>query len=154
MNTKITIVANPNTGNVITERTMTNKDGSTSVLGVIQLSQKSMTGLSGIGRVSKRTAFVTLGEDALEFMADSLVEGAEFPVAGRLVIEETLKGWVSKDGERSQDPKINPTTKDVITYKGQPVYRNTSFSEDVNAPDVFLKDSPAGSDSTAEAVTE
>lgn len=153
MNTKITIVANPNTGNVITEREMTNKDGSTSVLGVIQLSQKSMTGLSGIGRVSKRTAFVTLGEDALEFMADSLVEGNEFPVAGRLVIEETLKGWVSKDGKKSQDPKINPTTKDVITYAGQPVYRNTSFSEDVNAVDVFLKDAPTATPS-AEAVTE
>jgi hypothetical protein len=151
MNTNVIIVANPNSGNVVTERIVKDKDGNTSTLGVIQVQQKALTGTDIVGGVSKRTAFITLNEEALEFVDDYLVDGGVWPQDGKLVIEETLKPWVSKDGKKRQEPKINPSTQEVITYQGKPVYRNTFFTTDLNAKDIFLKESKP---QHAEAVTE
>tara|TARA_R110002020_G_scaffold200054_2_gene402112 strand:+ start:17267 stop:17722 length:456 start_codon:yes stop_codon:yes gene_type:complete len=151
MNTDVIIVANPNSGNVVTERMITDKDGNASRLGVIQVQQKALTGTSIVGGVSKRTAFITLNEEALEFVDDYLVDGGVWPQEGRLAIEETLKPWVSKDGKKRQDPKINPSTQEVITYQGKPVYRNTFFTTDLNVKDIFLKESKS---QATDAVTE
>lgn len=134
------VVANKNTGDVITMRSITNKDGESREVGVVMVQSKSLSGLGTLARVSTRTAFITLEADALEFLGDSLKDGQPFPQDGKIVIEETLVPYTRKDGS-TQEPKINPTTEEVITYQGQPVYRNSFFSEDVNQADVFLKES-------------
>lgn len=142
MKNKVLVVANKNTGEVVTNRTITNKDGETREVGVVMVQSKSLSGLATLGRVSSRTAFITLEEEALEFLEDSLKAGQPFPVEGKIVIEETLVPYVRKDGT-TQEPKINPTTQEVVKYQGQPVYRNSFFTEDMNAQDVFLRESAA-----------
>lgn len=149
MNNQVLIVANKNTGEVMTTRTITDKNGEIRDVGVIMVQSKSLSGLSALGRVSTRTAFITLEEEAIDFLGNSLVAGAPFPQAGKIVIEETLTPYTRKDGS-TQEPKINPTTKEVITFNGQPVYRNSFFSEDINQADVFLKESSAVSQDAVE----
>ena len=143
MNNQVTIVANSTSGLVVNMRTITDKStGESREVGSVMVQSKALSGLSGLGRVQTRTAFITLEQEALDFLGDSLIDGAILPVAGKIVIEETLTPYVRKDGSK-QEAKINPTTNQVITYQGQPVYRNTYFSEDVNAQDVFLRETPA-----------
>ena len=143
MNNQVTIVANSTSGLVVNMRTITDKStGESREVGSVMVQSKALSGLSRLGRVQTRTAFITLEQEALDFLGDSLIDGAILPVAGKIVIEETLTPYVRKDGSK-QEAKINPTTNQVITYQGQPVYRNTYFSEDVNAQDVFLRETPA-----------
>lgn len=143
MNNQVTIVANSTSGLVVNMRTITDKStGESREVGSVMVQSKALSGLSRLGRVQTRTAFITLEQEALDFLGDSLTDGAILPVAGKIVIEETLTPYVRKDGSK-QEAKINPTTNQVITYQGQPVYRNTYFSEDVNAQDVFLRETPA-----------
>ena len=139
MKNQVTIVANSKTGKVVQMKTITDsKTGETREVGSVMLQSSTITGLGRLARASVRTCFLTLEQSALDLMQDYLVDGAEFPFDGRIRVVETLKPYVRKNG-KPQDPKINPTSKKVITYQGKPVYRNTEFSE-TNEPDVFLKD--------------
>lgn len=140
MKNSVKVIANKNTGETVTMRTITDKDGESREVGVVMVQSKTLSGLSALGRVSTRTAFITLEEEALEFLGNDLQDGAEFPIDGKICIEETLTPYIRKDGSK-QESKINPTTKEVITYNGSPVYRNSFFTEDVNHADVFLKES-------------
>jgi hypothetical protein len=153
MNKNVVVLPNKNTGDILTYRTITDKaTGEQREVGVVMVQQTKASGLSTIGRLSKRVAFITLEEEVLEFLGDSLQANQTFPVPGKLAILETTTPYVRKDGT-TQEAKINPTTKDVITYQGSPVYRNTFFTEDMNLPDVFLRDvagSTEGSNGTPE----
>lgn len=141
MKNQVKVVADKNSGAVIRMRTITDKStGETREVGVVMVQSKTLSGLSALGRVSTRTAFITLEEDALEFLADDLKDGHAFPIEGKIVVEETLTPYIKKDGS-TQDAKINPRTGEEITYYGKPVYRNSFFTEDVNQSDVFLKES-------------
>ena len=150
MKNQVTIVANSRTGNVVTMKTITDKaSGDTREVGSVMVQSKSLSGLSRLGRVSTRTAFLTLEADALEFLDDYLVDGGILPMEGKIVVEETLTPYVTKAGKK-QDAKINPTTKKVITFEGKPVYRNTYFTDDLNVKDVFLKDAPVANNDSVE----
>jgi hypothetical protein len=139
MKNLVKIVANKNTDEVVTERIITDKAGVQRTVGVIMVQSKALASLSSLGRVATRTAFITLEQDAIEFLADELVDGAEFPVSGKIVISETTVPYISSKGKK-QEPKINPTTGAVMTFQGKPVYRNSFFSENVNEADIFLTD--------------
>ena len=141
MKTQVRILANSKTGQIVNMRTITDKQtGEIQNVGSVMVQSKTLAGFSGIARVQTRTAYVTLPEEALDMIGDQLIDGAVFPFDGKIVVEETLTPYIKKDGTK-QEPKINPSTNEVITYQGQPVYRNTYFTEDLNAQDVFLKDS-------------
>jgi len=140
MKNLVRVIADKNTGDVLRMRTITDKEGNSREVGVVMVQSKTLSGLSALGRVSTRTAFITLEAEALEFLGDSLKDGHAFPVDGKICIEETLKPYIKKDGT-PQDAKINPSTGETITYQGAPVYRNSFFTEDVNQADVFLKES-------------
>ena len=144
MNNQVLVCAHPETGAVVTMREITDSNtGETREVGNVMVQSKTLGNLSGLGRVQTRTAFVTLEQEALDFLGDSLRDNAPFPIEGRIVVQETLEPWVSKSGKK-QEPKINPSTNEVITYQGQPVYRNTFFST-TGDQDVFLKDAPVAS---------
>lgn len=153
MKSPIKILANSKTGQVVTMREITNsKTGEVSSLGSVMVEQTHIS-LDGIARLERRTAFLSLPEDVIDAMSDYLTDGAILPIEGKIVVEETLVPYKSKSG-KLQEPKINPTTKAVITYKGQPVYRNTRFTQDMNAQDIFLRDTPTSEDSSSEDATE
>jgi len=152
---QVKIVANSKTGSVVTMKTITDKKtGETREVGSVMVQSRALSGLSALGRVQTRTAFLTLEQDALEFLDAHLSDGAVLPVPGRIVVQETLTPYTTKAG-KIQEAKINPTSGAIITYQGQPVYRNTYFSENVNEMDVFLKDTPVlASAGGAEDATE
>lgn len=142
MKNLVKVLANKNTGEVFNETLVENKQtGETETFYNVMVSQKSLSNLSGLGRVSHRTAFLKLPAEALELIGD-LKDGDVFPQQGKIVVKETLEPykWTDKDGnKRVQEPKINPSTQEVITFEGQPVYRNQYFTTDLSEQDVFLK---------------
>lgn len=152
MKNQVTIIENSKTGNVVEMKSITDKKtGEVREVGSVMVQSKALSGLGRIGRVSTRTAFLTLEADALEFLSDYLVNGAVLPIAGKIIVEETLKPYIRKNGT-PQEPKINPSTKAVITYQGKPVYRNTYFTDDLNTQDTFLKDVAVAQDNASTAV--
>lgn len=141
MNTNVLVSANSETGECLTWRTIQNKNGDEREVAVLMLRQTGLNN-SSIGGLSKRVAFKTIEKEVVDYLGEAnIIEGMVWPQAGKLQIIETIKPYVSKAG-KTQSPKVNPTTGEVITYQGNPVYRNTEFVADVNAVDVFLKDTP------------
>jgi hypothetical protein len=51
---------------------------------------------------------------------NALREGSAFPMPSKLVVEESTIPFYT-----GQEPKINPQTKEIITFEGKAVYRNT-----------------------------
>lgn len=141
MKLPILVQAHKETGALVTMKTIVNKSsGEEREVGTIMVRQNAISGLAGIGRLSKRVAFITLEKDVVDILSPLLADNAPFPVEGKLVVEETLTPYVKSDGTL-QTPKQNVQTGAVMTYQGQPVYRNTFFTEDVKVQDTFLRDS-------------
>ena len=147
MNQVVLVKENVNTGELVTFKKVENKEGEVLKLGTIMVSQETFTGFSGIARVSRRVAFITVEEKMANALLPSLRDNSPFPVNGKIIIKETTTPYVRKDGSL-QSPKINPTTGEVITYNGNPVYRNTQFTEDLSAVDVFLRDNNVDEEAT------
>ncbi len=150
MKLPILVQAHPESQQLVTMRTIINKKtGEEREVGNIMVKQNVISGLSGIGRVSKRVAFITLEREVVELLTPMLAENAPFPVDGKLVVEETLVPYVKKDGTL-QTPKQHGETGEVMTYQGQPVYRNTFFTEIMSTQDVFLRDSASDEETAPE----
>jgi len=148
MKLPILVQAHKETGAIVTMKTITSKStGETREVGTIMVRQDSISGLSGIGRISKRVAFITLEEEVCELLRPMLLDNTPFPLEGKIVIEETLTPYIKSDGT-AQTPKTNPNTGEVITYQGSPVYRNSFFTEVMSTQDTYLRDA---SDSEEEA---
>lgn len=140
MKKSIAIVkAHKETGNVITMREITNAKGETEEVGTVMVQSTEVGNLSGIGSLQTRTAFITLRKEVIDHLEGQIVANKPFPVEGKIQIVEKLEPYVSKSG-KTQEPKINPSTGEVITYQNQPVYRNMVFTQDMNAQDVYLRD--------------
>lgn len=144
MNKSVTIIENSKTGKVVTMKTITDKETKeTRQVGYFIVQSKALTGLSRIGRVSTRTAVVTLELDGIE-LADEIYGlnvGSQIP--GNIVIQETLTPYIKKD-KTKQDAKINPRTKQPVLHKGQPVYRNSIFDDTFTMQDVLLASDKVG----------
>ena len=150
MKNQVIIKADSKTGNVVTMKTQTNKTtGEETQVGSVRIESTAYTNWRGQVRTSKRTAFLSLNEDVLSSMEPLLVDGGVFPMPGKIVVEETLTPYIKKNG-KPQEAKINPSTKEVITFQGQPVYRNSYFSTDLDAQDVLLKDNASTSNDAEE----
>ena len=144
--------AHKDTGELLTSRTISRKVGDEVIeetVYTVMVQSKSLANLSGIGGLQTRTAFITLREEAVEYLGSSLQADKPFPEEGKIVIRESLEPYISKSGKQ-QEPKINPTTKEPILYKGQPVYRNMEFTQDMDAQDVFLREVSTGVEVEAE----
>lgn len=153
-NQKAIVVAHKETGSVITMREITDsRNGEKREVGTVMVQSKTLSGLGTMARVATRTAFITLEADAIEFLGDSLVAGKPFPIDGKIVIQETLEPYVKKNGD-TQEPKINPSSDEVITHMGAPVYRNMVFTENLDAQDVFLESDKDSVEAPVEASVE
>lgn len=139
MNNKVLVVAHKETGDVVTVREITDsRTGETREVGTVMVQSKALANFGGgITRVATRTAFITLEMDAIEFLGAELQAGKAFPQPGKIVVLETLVPYTKKDGT-VQEPKMNPSTNEVLTHNGQPIYRNVEFVADVNMQDVLI----------------
>ena len=155
MKTPVTVLKPQNGNDIVKVIKKTDENGVEQVYGSFMVAQRTIGGFSknSMGRGSRRIAYITLSWDNIEALSDYLVDGAEFPCQGKIVIEETLTPYIYKSGDKEgtkQEPKKYPKSHkkagQVITYKGMPVYRNSYFTENLSEQDIFLKDIP-----TAEA---
>ena len=148
MKLPILVQAHPETKAVITMKTITNKEsGEERQVGNIMVRQSSVSGLSGIGRLSKRVAFITLEEEVVDLLRPLVLDNKPFPVDGKLVVQETLVPYIKADGT-PQTPKIHGQTGEIMTYQGSPIYRNTFFTEVMSIQDIFLRDSSGTEEAT------
>jgi len=129
---KPTIIAHPTTGEVITM--FTGKDEEQ--YGRIRVDQTQNVIHQNMERIVRRTAFITLPEDVIASKLEQLVAGAEYKVAGKsgkLVVIESIKPFYASD-----KPKTKGKDGAVITSGGQPVFRDTVFSLDLEELDILL----------------
>jgi hypothetical protein len=141
MKLPILVQAHKETGALVTMKTITNKStGEEREVGTVMVRQNVIGGLAGIGRLSKRVAFITLEKEVVDILTPMFADNAPFPVEGKIVVEETLVPYIKSDGT-PQTPKQHGETGAVMTYNGQPIYRNTFFTEDMKVQDTFLRDS-------------
>jgi hypothetical protein len=137
-----TLVVNNKQGDVVTMRSITDKKtGEVREIGNVMVQSTSITGLSKLGRKSKRTAFISLEADVLEYLLDELVDGQPFPIDGKIVINETIVPYVKKDNTL-QDAKTRGKGGTVMTFQGDPIYRNSFFSENLDETDILLQADP------------
>jgi len=157
MKNQVLVVENSKTGNVITMKTIKDsKTGESREVGSVMVQSKAPTGLSRIGTLSVRTAFVTLEQDLLDYFEGELNHGEPFPMQGKIVINETLKPYIFKSGPKKgqpQDAKTKGKGGAVIKHNGKPVYRNSFFSTNMDEQDILLA-SDQDADGTSSTVVE
>lgn len=104
---------------------------------------------NGMLNIEKRRAFFTGKNVDIQSLVEEfgLKHGDDFPLDCKIIVEEATEPFFA-----GQQPKINPTTQEVVTYLGAPVYRS-SFIVDANSPrkDVKL---PSDSVSISKTVAE
>lgn len=92
---------------------------------------------NGMLNIEKRRAFFTGKNADINALVEEygLKHGDEFPLDCKIIVEEATEPFFA-----GQQPKINPTTKEPVTYLGAPVYRNSTVvgidspSKDVRLP--------------------
>jgi len=148
---------NSKTGKIITLSTITDDKGVKREIGTLMVQSSAPSGLSRIGRLSTRTAFITLEKDLMDYYEGSLFHNTEFPTQGKIVVSETLVPYIYKSGEKKgqkQDPKTRGKGGAVITHNGKPVYRNSYFTTDMSEQDVLLSSDPVTGSTSATDMQE
>ena len=92
---------------------------------------------TGIAVRQKRVAFVRMETELCKEFVETgiLADGKEFPIPGKIIVRESLE-----PAYEGHEPKINPDTKEKILFMGSPVYRQTLFSTNLEAKDVFVNE--------------
>lgn len=121
-----------NLNNKIMNVTISMPKGATSIINVSKNNPESAglmlransTGVNdqGFMQEEKRVAWFKGKTEQIEAFVEQydLKEGSIFPLPVRLVIKESNTPFYA-----GQEPKVNPTTGEVIKSNGLPVYRNT-----------------------------
>ena len=152
LKSKVIICANSKSGLVATPRVIKKGTPEEETLYSVMVKQAVTQGLSRIGNTSNRVAFLSLNQATKDIFEDSgyLVDGFKLSdlTECHIVIKETLTPWQYKSGPKQgedQPHKIYPAGhskagQDVL-FRGQKVYRNSAFSEDMSEQDVLLRES-------------
>lgn len=84
----------------------------------------------GWTRNTNRSALIKGTVEDLEAL--NLKAGQKLP--GKIVVQET-----TEEPYPDAQPKMNPSTEEIITHQGQPVYRETFFTQDMSKQDTILE---------------
>lgn len=124
INNKVYVAVHPETGAVITPST--NKPE----FGTIRLdSQCVVVSRGGFLDIQKRSAFIRGRVEILE----SLGLKDHQMMQGKIIREESFEPFW--DG---QEPKINPTTQEIVLLDDKPVYMQHVYTEDMTQTDRFI----------------
>ncbi len=127
------VVAHPKTKQVITLFSKMDKEGIERNYGRVRIDSVTPSIVDGFVSAKKRTAFVTLDEDALILLEGHIKDNRPYPIEGKIVVKETLEPQFT-----GHTPKINPSTGETIEVNGYQVYRTTEFTSDMDAQDVRI----------------
>ena len=136
------VKAHPTTGKIVTY--FESEKGDT--YGKVRVDQRAPVISNGFMSFANRSAFITMDEKTAKDMETILKEEQPYPIAGKVVVRESLEPFYE-----GQEPKINPSTNEVITHLGAPVYRDTDFVFDLEAEDTLLATDREGATVKAEA---
>lgn len=118
------VIAHPETGVVVTQN-VNNPE-----YGTIRVDSETITfSQDGFMNKSRRTAFIR-GEYKL-LLSLGLKDGMSLP--GKIIKKESYQPFFE-----GQNPKINPSTGEVVLTNGRETYLQFVYTEDVNASDVFI----------------
>lgn len=104
-----------------------------SEFGHVRLQQERVT-FGNTGWVNRKTVSTLLHGKVEDLREMSIQNMKELP--GKIVIRESLEPFNSTDPDR--DLKIAGDTGIICCQDGQPIYRKTMYSADVNAEDVLV----------------
>ena len=135
---KQTVVTNPKNGLVVTKF---DKNGKT--YGTVRVDESFIAVENGYSSLKRRTAFITLGHDVLDFLEPLIKADAPYPLEGKIVVTESFEPFYE-----GQVAKMNPQTEEFIRVDGKLVYRNSDFTTDKNAQDVLIRPSQVSAPST------
>lgn len=142
MNNSAKVIGNKTTGLAITMKSITDKNGVKRQVGSVMVQSKEASfGKGSFGRMSVRTAFITLEQDYLDEFENQIIVGEDFPSLGKIVVNETLTPYVFKSGPKkgqSQEPKTRGKNGSVMLHNGSPIYRNTFFTTNMDEADILL----------------
>lgn len=115
---KVTVVAHPETGNIITQ-------SKNLEYGTIRVDAKTVSFENGFLNTSNRVAFIRGKMTDLQSLG--------------LKAGDTLPGIIQKQEQfepfyEGQSPKINPSTGEVILKEGREIFLQYVYTSDVNAP--------------------
>lgn len=125
------IKAHPETGLLINQ-VKEGKDGKR--YGAIRVDEMVMDASEGFLNTRNRTAFIWGEEDKLKAVTAGLKDGDEFPLKGKIVIKESFEPQYE-----GHEPKINPSTGEVILLDGKKVYRSSKFTTNMSEQDELCR---------------
>lgn len=123
---QVKVVAHPETGNVITP------SSNNPEYGTFRVDSENRSLENGFVNISKRSAFIRGRISDLEQLG--LTAGKVLP--GRIQKRESFDPFYD-----DQDPKINPTTGEVVLTDGKQTYLEFVYTSDAKAPDVWVNSS-------------
>lgn len=124
----VKVVAHPTTGLVVTPSTKN------PLWGTFRVDSENVSMENGIMNRSKRSAFIRgqlLDLNSLGLKADQALPG-------KIIKRESFEPFYV-----GQPAKLNPTTMQVVLTNGRETYIEFAYTEDVNAPDVWVGDTTA-----------
>ena len=139
---KAVVVSHPETGKLITRF----KNEAGAEFGKIRLDQSELAISNGFSRFAKRSAFITVEGATADVLEGMLVEGQPYPMAGKIVVTESTRPFYP-----GQEAKRKGKDGAIILSNGQPVYRDTEFTSDLNRGDIFITSDSNPGMNTAQA---
>lgn len=132
----VRVASHPETGAVIT--VSTNKPE----YGTIRLDEETIQFQNNFMNKSRRSVFIRGKVADLE----SLGYKANQALAGKIIKRESFEPFYE-----GQEPKMNPTTGDIVLKDNKPVYLEFLYTLDAKAQDVWVESSEEDLDPVAES---
>lgn len=125
---QVKVIAHPESGNVITPSSRNPE------YGTFRVDSENRSLENGFVNISKRTAFIRGKISDLETLG--LRAGQVLP--GRIQKRESFDPFYE-----DQEPKINPSTQEVVLTNGQESYLEYVYTSDAKASDVWVDNADA-----------
>lgn len=129
MSNNVTVIANPKTGKVFNQNANLGKDGKAYGWFMVESKVLDMTG--AIVSLKRRTAIKAISKEAYDAAASMLQVGSQLP--GKIVVRESLTPFYE-----GQTPKTAGEGGTVCTKGGQPIYRQTEYSDLLEECDTLI----------------
>ena len=99
---------------------------------------------NGYINTTTRVAFVPVSQKSFDSWKKRglLEDGTVFPFEGKIVVKETLKPYVNKNTGKVQEPKKRGVHGTICYHDGEPIFRNSTFTMDMEDEDVILAMDP------------
>ena len=127
---RVIACANPETGELIKVGNNTDYCG-------VKVTSSVLENDEGFWNMRTRVATIRLQVSlAKALMSKGLLkDGKELPIQGKIIIRESFEPFYA-----GQEPKMNPTTMNIVCFANRPVYRQSIFTSNMDERDMFIKD--------------